>query len=70
MKQAAKSAATRNALLDAAAEVVRVDGVSNLTLDRVAEVAGVSKGGLLYHYPNKQSLVSACLLYTSDAADD
>lgn len=70
MKQAAKSAATRNSVLDAATEVVRSDGVSNLTLDRVAEAAGISKGGLLYHYPSKQALVSAMLERTLRRADD
>ncbi len=70
MKQRAKSAKTRAALLDAAAKVVRSDGVSNLTLDRVAETAGVSKGGLLYHYGTKQDLVAAMLERTLVRADE
>lgn len=68
VKQSAKSERTRSALLDAAAEVVRSDGVSNLTLDRVADAAGVSKGGLLYHYGTKQELVAAVLERTLDRA--
>ena len=70
MKQSAKSARTQAALLDAAAEVVRSAGVSNLTLDRVAETAGVSKGGLLYHYGTKQALVGAMLERTLARADE
>ena len=70
MKQRSKSASTQAALLDAAADVVRDDGVANLTLDRVAEAAGVSKGGLLYHYPTKQALVAAMLERTLTRADD
>lgn len=70
MKQATKSAKTRSALLDAAADVVRTEGVSNLTLERVAESAGVSKGGLLYHYATKQDLIAAMLERTLTIADD
>lgn len=70
MKQHARTEATKAKLLDAAAEVVRADGVSNLTLDRVAESAGVSKGGLLYHYPTKQALIAAMLERTLARADD
>jgi len=70
MKQASKSANTQAKLLDAAADVVRDDGVANLTLDRVAEAAGVSKGGLLYHYPTKQALVAAMLERTLGRADE
>jgi AcrR family transcriptional regulator len=49
----------RDRLLDAAEQVVARDGVSNLTLDSVARQAGVSKGGLLYHFPSKSALVTA-----------
>ena len=70
MKQSAKSTATKGKLLDAAAEVVRSDGVSNLTLDRVAETAGMSKGGLLYHYGTKQELVASMLSRTLSRADE
>src|SRR5262245_58593813 len=48
-------------LLDAAEQIVARDGVANLTLDAVAREAGVSQGGLLYHYPNKSALVTAIL---------
>lgn len=46
-------------LLNAAEQVVTRDGVSNLTLEAVAREAGVSKGGLLYHYPSKSALITA-----------
>ena len=50
---------TKRKLLEAAALVVKEKGVSQLTLEAVAKQANVSKGGLLYHYPNKQSLLKA-----------
>jgi AcrR family transcriptional regulator len=46
-------------LLDAAEAVVVRQGIANLTLDAVAAEAGVSKGGLLYHFPTKDRLVEA-----------
>lgn len=49
----------RDRLLDAAESVVARDGVSNLTLETVAREAGVSKGGLLYHFPSKSALITA-----------
>jgi AcrR family transcriptional regulator len=50
---------TRERLLDAAANVLLTSGAENVTLIAVAERAGVSKGGLLHHFPNKKSLVTA-----------
>jgi AcrR family transcriptional regulator len=52
-------ARTSDRLLDAAAVVVRRDGAQALTLDAVAAEAGVSKGGLLYHFKSKRELVEA-----------
>lgn len=49
----------RGRLLDAATELVGDIGARHLTLDAVAERAGVSKGGLLYHFPNKDALLQA-----------
>jgi AcrR family transcriptional regulator len=50
---------TKQKLLDAAGAVVRRDGPQALTLDAVAAEAGVSKGGLLYHYGTKRELIEA-----------
>lgn len=49
---------TRAALLDAARRVFRTHGAT-LSLDAVAREAGVSKGGLLHHYPSKNQLLTA-----------
>jgi AcrR family transcriptional regulator len=48
---------TRRALLDATYRVIRNNGAAHLTLDAIAQAAGVSKGGLLYHFPSKQALL-------------
>lgn len=52
---------TRARILDSAAEVVRVEGAGHLTLDAVAEHAKLSKGGVLYHFPNKRALIEGML---------
>jgi AcrR family transcriptional regulator len=49
---------TRDLLLDAAATLLLRDP-SKLTLDAVAAEAGVSKGGLLYHFASKNDLLDA-----------
>jgi len=49
--------ALRAKLLDAAAGVIIEHGLPALTLERIARQAGVSKGGLLHHYPGKDALV-------------
>lgn len=51
----------RERLLTAAADHVREHGAVALTLDAVAAAAGVSKGGLLYHFPTKAGLVAALI---------
>jgi AcrR family transcriptional regulator len=48
-------------ILEAAAMVMRRDGALALTLEAVAKEAGVSKGGLLYHFPNKDALLQGLL---------
>jgi len=53
------SVPVRDRLLDAAEAVVAREGVSHLTLEAVANEAGVSKGGLLYHFPAKSALITA-----------
>ena len=47
----------RQKILAAAEEVARDVGPGHLSLDAVAQRAGVSKGGLLYHFPNKARLL-------------
>ncbi|MCP2168856.1 TetR/AcrR family transcriptional regulator [Goodfellowiella coeruleoviolacea] len=49
---------TRRALLNAASAVIRTRGIS-ASLDEIARAAGVSKGGLLYHFATKDDLVRA-----------
>ena len=49
--------AVRRQLLEVAARLSLEKGPSSVTLDAVSQAAGVSKGGLLHHFPNKLSLL-------------
>jgi AcrR family transcriptional regulator len=51
----------RDAVLDAFEAVLIEEGERAATLDAVARRAGVSKGGLLYHFPNKEAMIGSLL---------
>ncbi|MFT3684453.1 MAG: TetR/AcrR family transcriptional regulator [Phycisphaerales bacterium] len=54
-------------ILDAAERVAMRDGVGHVTLDAVAKEAGLSKSGLIHHYPSKDALIGAMVLRKIDA---
>lgn len=49
--------AVRAALLSAAEDLARTRGLQSVTMQAVSEAAGVTKGGLLHHFPNKDALL-------------
>ncbi|MEH6942313.1 TetR/AcrR family transcriptional regulator [Bacillus sp. JJ722] len=51
-----KASMKREIILKAATEFIINHEFNALTLDAVAKQAGISKGGLLYHFPNKEAL--------------
>lgn len=56
---ASAASRARERILEAAERVVGDVGAARLTLEGVAQAAGVSKGGLLYHFPSKEALLGA-----------
>lgn len=71
MKKSEISSATQIRILDAASKVILDKGAESLTLEAVAQEAGLSKGGLLYHFPTKRNLIEgmiARLIARVDAA--
>lgn len=52
-----KKAETRQRILEAADALSAELGANHLSLDAVAARAGISKGGLLYHFPSKHALL-------------
>ncbi|MBC7723154.1 MAG: TetR/AcrR family transcriptional regulator [Burkholderiaceae bacterium] len=64
-------ASARDRILDAFEEVLLTEGERAATLDAVASRAGVSKGGLIYHFPSKDLLAHGlCERLTALAAED
>ena len=57
------------ALLDHAARLAVEHGLAAVTVQAVAEAAGVTKGGLLHHFPSKQALINAVFADLLEALD-
>lgn len=49
----------RRALLEAAVALAEEQGLGGITVQAVADRAGVTKGGLFHHFANKQALIDA-----------
>ncbi len=69
MAKRATSETTRRQILHAAAHVIQTQGTEALTLEAVALAAGVSKGGLLYHFPGKSALIGGMIEHVLAAFD-
>ena len=52
-------ASAKDRILDSFADSLIKEGERAATMDAVAAAAGVSKGGLLYHFPSKEAMVEA-----------
>lgn len=57
----AKGRATRERILQSAAQIILDDGLSGLSLDKVRQVASVSGSQLSHYYTDKQALIRAVL---------
>ena len=57
---------SREGILTAAESVALKHGAAHLTLDAVAKEAGVSKGGLLYHFRSKEALLEGMIAHRID----
>jgi AcrR family transcriptional regulator len=57
----------RDRLIDAAEVCMRAKGIRSTTVSEVAEVAGVSRGWLYRHFPDKVSLLGAAIVRLNDA---
>ncbi|MFJ6652137.1 TetR/AcrR family transcriptional regulator [Microbacterium sp. NPDC091313] len=51
----------RESVLDAFARILIAEGERAATMDATAREAGVSKGGLLYHFASKEALVAGLI---------
>lgn len=56
-----RSRSTVDALLEATARVLLIEGYDRASTNRIAEVAGVSIGSLYQYFPSKEALVAAVI---------
>ncbi len=49
----------KKAILDAAVTVIESEGITAVTFDSVAAAAGLTRGGILYHFPSRDDLIRA-----------
>lgn len=54
-------------LIESARRLALENGLATVSLEAIAADAGVTKGGLFYHFPNKQSLIEAVFQYLLQA---
>lgn len=57
----------RDRLIDAAESCLRAKGIRATTVSEVAEVAGVSRGWLYRHFPDKVSLLGSAIVRLNEA---
>lgn len=62
--QQRKSSQTRIAILDAAINCLAQHGYARKTTQLIAEMAGISRGAMLHHYPTKGALIEAIIAYS------
>lgn len=49
----------RERILGAIVDIVQRDGVNSVTFDAIASETGLTRGGLLYHFPSREELLLA-----------
>ncbi len=64
--QAEKSQMTRTAILEAAIRCLIQYGYSHTTTPRICEEAGVSRGAMMHHFPSRNEVIAATVLYVQE----
>jgi AcrR family transcriptional regulator len=60
---------TREKIFKAAMQLAARDGLLTLTLDKVAEESGLSKGGVMHHFATKEALLSGVIMHFTDQVE-
>lgn len=63
----APTKSVRERLIDAAESCLRAKGIRATTVSEVAEIAGVSRGWLYRHFPDKATLLGAAIVRLNEA---
>ena len=62
-RQAQKSASTRKVIVDAALQCLIKYGYANTSTPRIAEEAGLSRGAMMHHFSNRNTMIQAAIEY-------
>lgn len=62
-EQATAAKTTKERIVEAAMHIARTKGAGHLTIDAVTVQSGLSKGGVLYHFPSKKALLEGLVAY-------
>lgn len=57
----------KTAALEAALDIIAAEDVSGLTYDSLAQATGMSKSGLIYHFPTRHDLLVDCHRFAPSA---
>jgi AcrR family transcriptional regulator len=68
--QQRRSQQTVEAVLDAVAKLIKREGVTSVTTNRIAETAGVSIGSVYQYFPDKRAIYMALHKRHLDAVDE
>ena len=60
---------TKDTICEAAIQIASRDGLLAMTLENVAREAGITKGGVMYHFPSKEELMRGVLEYFSQQCE-
>lgn len=64
-----KTTSSTDRICQAAIRVAARDGLLAMTLDNVAKEAGISKGGVMYHFPTKEQLLMGTMQHFGERAE-
>jgi AcrR family transcriptional regulator len=56
----------RSKILEAAVRVIDREGATGVTFDSVSSEAGVTRGGMMYHFPSRDALLQAIHQHLAD----
>ena len=62
-RQAQKSASTRKVIVEAALQCLIKYGYAQTTTPRIAEEAGLSRGAMMHHFSNRNTVIQAAIEY-------
>ena len=63
------TAVTKDKICEAAIRIASRDGLLAMTLENVARETGITKGGVMYHFPSKDELIRGVLEYFSQQCE-